>query len=199
MRINGNLDLMGNTLKNFGIEPVETWPAEPKPGTFIFKGSRIFICLEVQDGVPVWLPMSTDLQMYIHDQFVAATVWEIDHTLQTAGCIVQVLSGDNKAIQVDEIDFLFNHATIKFAMPQAGRAILIMGSTEGLTRPVTAYEQAFTNEQVWVINHQLGYLPIVRCFVGNAEIQPVSIVHSDDMTTATATFNSPVSGKARCI
>ncbi|MNQ37448.1 hypothetical protein D3C85_509890 [compost metagenome] len=199
MQINGNLDLMGNYLKNLALEPVESWPLEPKPGTFIFKGKRIFVCLEISDGVPVWLPMSSELQTHVHDQFVASTTWEIDHQLQTAGCIVQVLSGDNKAIMEDEVEFSFNHATIRFSEPQAGRAILIMGATEGIPRPQVAYEQVFTNEQVWVINHQLGYLPVIRCFVGNMEVQPTSIVHNDEMTMATVTFNSPISGRARCV
>lgn len=199
MQINGDLDLLGNTLKNFALEPIDQWPLVPKPGTFIFKGSRIYVCLEIDDGVPVWLPMSGELQTHVHDQFVASTTWEIDHKLQTAGCIVQVLSGDNKAIMEDEVDFSFNHATIRFLEPQAGRAILIMGSTEGIPRPQVAYEQLFTNEQVWVINHQLGYLPIVRCFVGNMEIQPTSLVHNDEMTMATATFSSPMTGRARCV
>lgn len=199
MQINGDLDLLGNTLKNFALEPIDAWPLEPKPGTFIFKGSRIYICLEIESGVPVWLPMSNVLQTHIHDQFVAASVWEIDHKLQTAGCIVQVLSGDNKAIMEDEVEFSFNHATIRFSEPQAGRAILIMGSTEGLPRPTVAYEQVFANEQIWVINHNLGYLPLVRCFAGNMEIQPTSIVHNDAMTMATATFSSPMSGRARCV
>lgn len=199
MKINGHFDLQGNFLKNVTLEPVESWPSEPKPGTFIFMNRRIFICLEIANGVPAWLPMSTELQTHVHDQFVASATWEIDHALQTAGCIVQVVSGDNKAIEFDEVDFKFNHATISFAQPQAGRAILIMGATEGLPRAQVAYEQNFQDQQVWVINHQLGYTPIIRCFVGNMEIQPVTLVHSEDMLSATATFNSPVTGKARCI
>lgn len=199
MQINGNLDLMGNVLKNVALEPVESWPLEPKPGSFIFKSKRIFICLEIVDGVPVWLPMSTELQTHVHDQFVASSTWEIDHSLQTAGCIVQVLSGDNKAIEFDEVDFLFNHATIHFAEPQAGRAILVMGSTEGIPRPPVAYEQTFTEQQVWVVNHQLGYLPIIRCFVGAMEIQPSSIVHDENMLFATVSFNSPMTGRVRCV
>lgn len=199
MQINGVLDLMGNTLKNVALEPVESWPLDPKPGTFIFKSKRIYVCLEINDGVPVWLPMSTELHTHVHDQFVASTTWEIDHSLQTAGCIVQVLSGDNKAIEFDEVDFAFNHATIHFAEPQAGRAILIMGATEGIPRPPVAYEQTFTEQQVWVINHNLGYPPIVRCFLGAMEVQPVTLVHDENFTQSIASFNSPVTGRARCV
>lgn len=199
MRINGHLDLGGNYLKNVALEPVDTWPLEPKPGTFIFKAKRIYLCLEVQDGVPAWLPMSTELQTHVHDQFVAASTWEIDHRLQTAGCIVQVLSGDNKAIEFDEVDFQFNRATIQFAEPQAGRAILVMGSPEGIPRPVVAYEQAYTDSQTWFVNHQLGYMPIIRCFSGNMEVQPTSIVHNENNLSALVSFNSPMSGKVRCI
>ena len=199
MKINGTLDLMGNYLKNLAFEPVDTWPLEPKPGTFIFKSKRIYICLEIQDGVPAWLPVSTDLHTHVHDQFVAQTEWVIEHNLQTAGCVVQVLSGDNRAIEFDEVDFEFNRATIRFAEPQAGRAILVMGATEGIPRPVVAFEQSFTDSATWVVNHKLGYAPIIRCFVGNVEVQPVSIIHNDTFTSATVTFNSPLSGKVRCI
>ena len=199
MRVNGNLDLGGNFLKNVALEPVESWPLDPKPGTFIFKSKRIYVCLEIDGGVPVWLPMSTELQTHVHDQFVAASTWEIDHNLQTAGCIVQVLSGDNKAIEFDEVDFQFNHATIQFAEPQAGRAILVMGATEGIPRPPVAYEQTYTDQQVWFVNHQLGYMPIIRCFVGNMEVQPTSIVHNEDNLSAVVSFNSPMSGRVRCV
>lgn len=199
MKINGSFDLQGNLLKNVTLEPVESWPLEPKVGSFIFKDKRIYLCLDIANDVPAWLPMSAELQTHIHDQFVASTVWEIDHSLETAGCIVQVLSGDNKAIGFDEVDFSFNHAKIHFAVPQAGRAILVMGSTEGIPRPVVAYEQTFTDEQVWVVNHQLGYMPVVRCFIGAMEVQPDTLVHNEEMTQAIASFSSPVTGRARCV
>lgn len=199
MKVNGTLDLMGNYLKNLALEPVDTWPLEPKPGTFIFKGKRIYICLEIQDGVPVWLPMSNELHTHVHDQFVASTSWVIEHNLQTAGCIVQVLSGDNRAIEFDEVDFAFNKATITFAEPQAGRAILVMGATEGLARPSVAFEQDFTNSSTWVVNHMLGYPPIVRAYVGSMEVQPATVNHNETFSQTILTFNSPLTGKVRCI
>lgn len=198
MDIHGNLNLLGGLLRNFRLEELDTWPEEPKIGAVIFKGKRIYICLGMEDGTPIWLPISNELNTHVFDQFVPARVWTIDHRLQTAGCIVQVLSGDNKAIGYDEVDFAYNQATITFSEPQAGRAILIMGSTEGLPRPLVAFEDSFTASATWTVRHMLGYNPIVRCFIGAAEVQPASITHPD-VNTAIVTFNSPVSGRVRCI
>lgn len=199
MNINGHLDLQGNLLKNVTLEPVETWPSEPKMGSLIFKDKRIYICLGLEDGTPVWLPMSNELNTFKYDQIVASDTWVINHKLETSSCIVQLLNTDNRAIESDEIVFGFNQVTVRFAEPQAGRAVLVIGSTEGLQRPLVAYEQAFTNSQQWVVNHLLGYDPIIRCFVGSAEVQPQAIYHAEDHSKSTVVFNSPVTGKARCI
>jgi hypothetical protein len=198
MIINGSMSVLG-FMKEVSFEPVTEWPAVPKPGTFIFKPPRVYICLEINDGVPAWLPMSSDLQTHVHDQFVASDEWLVEHSLNTTGCIVQILSGDGKAITPDDVQFAYNKVTVKFAVPQAGKCILVMGAQEGLPRPQVAYEQVFTDQQVWVVTHNLGYEPIIRAFVGNMEVQPVSIVHSEDKLTTTLSFNSPLSGRVRCI
>jgi hypothetical protein len=199
MRINGSLDLLGNVLKNFALEPVETWPEVPKPGTFIFKPPRVYICLEIAEDVPVWLPMSTDLHTHIHDQFVASSEWIVEHNLNATGCIVQVLSGDSKAILYDEVEFQYNRVIIKFSQTQAGRAILVLGATEGIQRPQVAYEQNFVESSVWYVAHNLGYDPIVRCFVGTMEVQPISIVHDVNSMYSVVTFSNPVTGRVRCV
>lgn len=199
MKINGTLDMMGGYIKNFALDPVETWPAEPRPGTFIFKPPRVYVCLEIEDGIPVWLPISNELQTKIHDQFVASDEWVIEHSLNTTGCIVQVLSGDNKAILYDEIEYLYNKVIVRFALPQAGRAILVMGATEGIQRPQVAYEQNYVESDVWHVSHGLGYPPIIRCFVGTMELQPMNIVHAEDFMSSTVSFSKPVTGKVRCV
>lgn len=200
MKINGHLDLQGNMLRNVTLEPLTSWPAEPKPGSFLFKDKRVYVCLSIEEAIPVWLPMSNELQTHVHDQFNAATEWVIDHQLQAAGCILQVLNSDNHAIEYDEAEFVFNQAIVRFAEPQSGRAILVHGATEGIPRLPVAHQQTFPEESViWVVNHNLGYEPIIRAFSGQMEIQPYAIAHSEDGKTATLTFSSPVSGRVRCV
>ena len=200
MKINGHLDLQGNMLRNVTLEPLTSWPDEPKPGSFIFKDKRVYICLSTEEAVPVWLPMSNELQTHVHDQFQAESVWVIDHHLQVSGCILQVLNSDNHAIEFDEAEFVLNQATVRFAEPQSGRAILVHGATEGIPRNPVAHQQIYSEpSEVWVVNHNLGYEPIIRAFSGQMEVQPYSIVHSEDAKTAMLTFSSPVSGRVRCI
>lgn len=200
MKFNGNIDLQGNMLRNVTLEPLTSWPEKPKPGSFIFKDKRIFVCLSIDEAIPVWLPMSNELQTHVHDQFQASAVWVVDHHLQVSGCILQVLNSDNHAIEYDEAEFILNQATIRFAEPQSGRAILVHGATEGIPRLPVAYNQLYEVEStIWVVNHNLGYEPIIRAFSGQLEVQPFSIAHAEDNLSAVLTFRSPIAGRVRCV
>lgn len=199
MDVNGDLDLLGNTLKNFALEELTAWPEKPKTGTFIFKHKRVYICVNIATEVPVWLPISSELYTHIHNQNFTDTVWEIDHELSATTCIVQVSDGQGFAIEPDSIEFLYNKCIITFAEPQLGRAVLVHGSTEGIPREPVAWQQVFEESQLWVVTHNLGYLPIVRAFSGQMEVQPLAVVHSDDLKTTTLTFSSPISGRVRCV
>lgn len=200
MKVNGNLDLQGNMLRNVRLEPVTSWPSDPKPGTFIFKDKRIFVCLSIDEAVPVWLPVSAELHTHVHDQFEAQSEWIIEHHLQTQSAIVQIYNSENKVIECDEIEQSYNLAVIRFAVPQAGRAVLVFGATQGIPRQPDAYQQQYSEESViWVVSHGLGYAPIIRAFSGQLEIQPHAVTHSEDFMSATLTFNSPVAGRVRCV
>lgn len=199
MDVNGDLDLLGNTLKNFALEELTTWPEKPKVGTFIFKHKRVYICVNIGMGIPVWLPISSELYTHIHNQNFAEMVWEIEHELSATTCIVQISDGSGFAIEPDSIEFLYNKCFITFSEPQVGRAVLIHGSTEGIARAPVAWEQVFDSESLWVITHNLGYAPIIRAFSGQMEVQPLVTVHSADLKTTTLTFSSPITGRVRCV
>lgn len=200
MKINGNLDLQGNFLRNVTLEPLTSWPDDPKVGSFIFKDKRIYICLSIGEAIPVWLPISTELHTHVHDQFQARSEWVIEHNLQTQTAIVQVFNSDNKVIEADDIEQAFNVVVVRFAEPQAGRVVLVFGATQGIERIPDSYQQAFPEaSNIWVVTHNLGYAPIVRAFSGQLELQPHAIVHSEDQKTTTLTFSSPVAGRVRCV
>lgn len=199
MKVNGSLDLQGNFLSNFALAEVFQWPEEPKVGTFIFKDKRIYVCINIETDIPVWLPMSNELSTYVHDEPQAASVWHIEHDLATSSCIVQIMNGENFSIEPDSVEFLYNHCVISFAEPQAGRAVLVHGATEGIARQPVAFQQVFEEAALWVVQHNLGYPPVVRAFSGMMEIQPLMVVHSEDMKSTALTFSSPVSGRVRCV
>lgn len=200
MDVIGDLNLGGNTLYGVTIETVENFPISPKAGRFIFKDKRAMMCVEVTGGIPVWVPLTQELSMVIHNQTVAASSWVIEHELNTTNLIVQVLDVNNLTIIPESIDLsVLNEVTINFgAASLPGKAVIMSGTIDGHPKPNFAYTQDFTNTSTVVVTHGLGYNPIIRVFIGNYEVQPASIVH-DSTTQATITFSSPQTGTVRCI
>lgn len=199
MDVHGDLNMLGNFVKNFALEPVVNFPSVPRIGTFIFKDKRVMICLDLGSGTPVWVPLTAQLNTHIHDQPVAATTWVINHDLNSSNTLVQIIGADGKHITADEIVQTFETTTITFLTAQAGRAVLMLGQEDGYSRPDYAYTQTFSEASTtWVVNHVLGRNPAMRVFIGNAEVQPLSIVH-DDLNTTTITFSTPQTGIVRAI
>lgn len=199
MKMNGDLDLQGNFLLNVSFKQVDKWPEEPRVGSFIFKDQRIFLCVSLEGDVPAWLPFSTELHTHVHDQNQSETVWEVPHNLACTTCSVQVSDSAGFAVEPDEIEFEYNFVRITFAETQAGRVVLVHGATEGIPRMPVAWQQVFEESAVWVVTHNLGYAPIVRAFSGQMEVQPHSIVHSEDLKTTVLSFSSPINGRVRCL
>lgn len=199
MKSLGNIDLGQNALLNPSLQAVANFPDVPVVGEFIFKDQRVLICIEIDNGLPVWVPMTAQLNTHVHDQGVAATTWTIDHSLNSASAVVTVIGTDGKHIIPDEITNNYNQTVITFNENQAGRAVLMMGQEEGYPRANYSYTQEFAAASTsWVVTHALGYNPIIRVFVGNQEVQPLSIVH-DNLNQTTVTFSTAQTGYVRAI
>lgn len=199
MKVLGNMDLVQNLIQNPVLESVANFPANPKAGQIIFKEKRVLLCVELDSGIPIWAPLTNELNTHIHNQSLASTTWTINHSLETASAFVQILNGSNQHIVPDDISQIYNQTIITFTEAQAGKAILMLGSTEGHPRANIAYEQTFSESSTtWVVTHGLGYNPIIRVFIGNAEVQPLSVSH-DTVNQTTVTFTNPQTGKVRCI
>lgn len=198
MKHNGNINLQNNLLQNARLEHVENFPAEPGVGSLIFKDKRVMICVELEAGLPFWLPLTAQRDTFKHTQSVASATWTIDHDLNVANTIVNIIGVDGKHVNADEITQTYNQTVITFIEPIAGRAILVSGQEDGYDPQPTSFEQSFTNSTTWVVNHMLGEEPIIRVFIENHEVQPLSIVHNSANQT-TVTFSTPRTGKVRCI
>lgn len=199
MRVKGDIDLEGNSLKRVNIETVVNYPQNPTPGRIIFKEGRVMVCVELNGGIPVWVPLTNELDAYIHDQTELSSVWTINHNFNTALLSVQVVDENNLTIIPSEIDMsVFNVVTIQFGMAFRGKAILQLGATVGTPKASFAFSQSFTNTDTIVVNHGLGYEPITRIFIGNQEVQPETLTHNST-TQLTVTFSTQQSGTVRCI
>jgi hypothetical protein len=199
MKFYGHANLQQNEVQNAALSTLTNFPDAPVVGQLAFVNSIVYICVGA-GALPVWVPLTREITSYTHSQGSASATWNITHNLNTTEVNVQVYGTDNKVLMPDEILVQTpTTATIYFNSAVAGKAVVVTGSFEGNPKP--AY--AFTFNQgsastTWTIDHNLGYHPIVRVFIGLNEVQPSSIVH-DTANRVTVTFTTPQVGYARLL
>ena len=201
MKIYGDVDYQGagfstNTLLNLAVE--SDFPQTPTPGRVLFANGRVMICVDIVSGVPVWVPLTQQIESYIHTQTTADSQWTVPHNLNTSAVIVQILDENNHTIIPNDINLsVVNVATITFNTSVKGRAICMIGATAGVIPYDVVFTQSFVSSSTWVVTHGVGYYPNIQCYIGGYLVQPVSIVN-DSTTQATVTFSSPQSGFVNC-
>ena len=84
MKYFGNIQLQQNEIQQAVLQTEFTWPTNPKVGQIAFINSVVYICIQITDNVPVWIPLTNTVSIYVHVQDVAAASWNITHTLNTA-------------------------------------------------------------------------------------------------------------------
>jgi hypothetical protein len=199
MRVLGHINLTQNQLQNAALETLTTFPATPVVGQLAFVNSTVFICVQA-GALPVWVPLTREITAYTHSQGIAAQTWNVTHNLNTTSVNVQVYDNLNKVLIPDEIETTSpTTAIITFNTAQAGRAVFVSGYYDGNPKPTYAYTHYQSSSSTsWVIAHNLGYNPIVRVFIGNNEVQPLTITH-DSINQVTITFTTAQVGYARLV
>jgi len=199
MDIIGNLDFKGlGKLIRPGIM-VTDFPSNPKVGEFILKDRKLFVCVDILNGLPFWVNLVNELSMYRHDQKVGALEWTVNHNLNTNINVVQVYDANGLQVVPDAINSsVLNQTTISFSYPMTGTALISSGDLLGVPRSNTAYTETFEAATTWVVVHGLGYNPNITCIVNSYVVQPLTIVH-DSALQATITFSSAQSGSVRCV
>lgn len=200
MKFYGDANLQQNELQN-AVLPVETaFPASPKVGQVAFVNSIVYICVSLANSLPVWVPMTREITAYTHTQNTEALTWTISHGMNTTSVQVQIFDTDSRVIIPDEIEVVDpDTVSVTFNTLFAGRAVVLTGHFDGNVKPTYAYTHYQTEASTtWVINHGLGYNPIVRVFIGNQEVQPLSIIHNT-VNQTTITFSTAQVGYARLI
>jgi hypothetical protein len=199
MKFYGNANLQQNELQNAALSTLTTFPDVPVVGQLAFVNSIVYICVGA-GALPVWVPLTREITSYTHSQSESSSLWNITHNLNTTEVNIQVYGIDNKVIIPDEI-LVDTPTTAKVYVgtPITGKAVVVSGSFEGNPKPAYAftYNQSQPS-QAWIIQHDLGYHPIVRIFIGLNEVQPSSIVHNT-ANRVTVTFTSNQVGYARLL
>ena len=196
----GNLDFkdVGQIFGGgFGMET--NFPLNPKPGRVIFKDRRLYTCVDVS-GVPLWVPTTQEIDIFQYVQPTAALQWTIQHNLGAALVIVQVYDQNNKVVIPDSIDCsVVNRTTVSFPIPVAGAALIQRGQSVGQPGQTISFEQSFTDTTTAVVNHALGYNPVVVCVNDQGYVvSPVSVQYTST-TSLTVTFAASGNYSVRCI
>jgi len=200
MKYYGDINLNNNEMQNMVLGVDTTFPAVAKVGQVVFIHKRVYIAVELVTGTPSWVPLTNELNTYEHSELVPQTTWTIPHNLNSTMPMVQVYNAAHQVILPDEITVMDNNTVdVTFNVAQAGRAVVFHGTVNGADPQATAYVHYQTSSSdTWVIPHELGYYPIVRIFVGNEEILPVSVIH-DSLFQTTISFSTPYVGNARLV
>lgn len=197
MKFHGDINLQDNRIQRMVIQAETNFPPTPTPGRIVFKDKRLWICAEVVTGVPAWLPLTSQMDAFIHQQEVSSDTWTINHNLNCTTPVVQFYDEQYRMVFPDEVTAVTNNQHVaKFATPFTGRAVVIVGQETGALRDPRKYTHTQTEvATTWVIKHGLGYVPTIRAFNGADEITPSTTTHDSNFQT-TLTFSSAQSGYA---
>lgn len=200
MKFYGDANLQQNELQNAVLSTLSSFPPSPKQGQVAFVNSTVYICVSIANNLPVWVPLTREITAYTHNQASALQVWYVNHKLNTTSVNVQIYDASSNVIIPDTIRTVDNHnVEIAFSSAQSGRAVVVTGHFEGVTKPTynfTYYQS--TAATTWTILHNLGYNPITRIFIGNQEVQPATITHPNVNETV-ITFTTAQAGYARLV
>jgi len=201
MEIFGNLDFTNNFAQRMAFEMETSFPTTPVIGRICFVRKRLYICVEIVSGSPAWIPLTNEINTYLHNQTTASATWSIAHNLNTTTPLVQIYDTNQNMVTPSEVTIVDNNnITVTIGTSIVGRAVVMFGNISGLQTSPYAYTHTQTSlSATWVIPHNLGYYPVVRVFLNTgAEIQPLTTVHNS-LFQVTITFSMPYVGTARLV
>lgn len=199
MKVYSKLNLEHGSVANFNFEDQSNYPLSPKVGSCIMKDKRVMLCVDM-NTLPVWIPLTQEMGMYTHKQTTAKSRWEFRHGLNVGRPMVQVFDDSGDVILPDNIRILdANNIEVLLPGPMTGAAVVIAGTEGGLPHQDFAFDMEFTEASAtWEVPHALGYVPGIRVYINNYEVQPKDIVHNGT-TSTTITFDTPQVGRVVCI
>jgi hypothetical protein len=199
MLVLGNVDMQNNFISNVVVSDEGQMPADAKAGRLAFNNKRLFVCIDVVNGIPIWIPLTSELNTVTKIVPTASTTWVFNHNLNSVTPIFQVYDNQQRMIQPDSITIdTNNQATLRFGAPVAGTVVGIFGDVKGTEKMAQSYESAVTTPVLdMVVQHNLGYNPTVTVVTTTGEVMlPKSIVHSS-LFSSYIEFTEPFTGLVR--
>lgn len=200
MKTFGNINFQQNLAQQLALEVESGFPSTPVVGRILFTNKRLYICVDIGSGFPVWIPLTNEVNTYTFQQSGASDTWTITHNLATSTPLVQCYDASQVMMLPDTVTIVdANNLTVSFGSAVTGMAVVMYGDIDGAPKSQYAYTFYQTSAATtWTIDHNLGYNPIVRVFIGTEEVQPAT-VSFPTLNQTIVTFNTAQMGVARLI
>ena len=200
MRFIGNIDMGNNYISNVVVSDDGFLPADAKPGRLAFNNKKLYVCIDIINLIPIWIPLTSELNTAQLIVAVPSDTWVFEHNLNSTNPVIQVYDASHQMIQPDNITINNNNTvTITFASAISGTAVGVFGDMYGTPRVAAAYETTIpvaTPVLDIVVQHNMGYTPTVTVVQNGVVIYPKSIVHTAIYSTRVE-FTNPTSGTLR--
>ncbi len=176
MKVLGNVNMLGNKIQSMSLENQNEYPSAPAIGSLEMIQKRLMLCVDVgnnpQDPLPVWIPQSSEVQMFRFNQPNNSTTWFVEHGLNNAAPVFQIYDVNGQILTPDEVVIVdADTLSITLNTPMQGSVTVLSGTMFGSPALSPVLTQQFTAATTWELAHNLGRIPTVRIYVNGAEIQ----------------------------
>lgn len=192
MKFLGHMDLLGNKIKSMSLENLNEYPVKPQVGSLSMIQKRLMLCIDVgadaQNPLPMWMPMSSEVQMFKHSQSQSASTWVVEHNLNNATPVFQLYDAAGQIFTPNEVVIVdANTLSISLLAPMTGSVVVLSGTQFGSPALSPAKTEVYAAATSWNMVHNLGRVPGVRVYVNGAEVQAEVTA---DINTVTVDFGT---------
>jgi len=183
MDFHGNINLKQNKMQRMVVQSEDNFPVTPIVGRVVFKDAKLYMCVAINNLIPVWLPLTNKIDTYVHTEAVAATTWTVTHNLNTTIPLLQIYNAAGEMLIPDSVTPTSNNIMeVTFSTAIAGTAIVLFGdlmpsSGVGLLEP---------GIPAWVVDVSLATYDIKTLDISGQTGSSAGFTFSDDGTLAFA-------------
>lgn len=176
MKVLGNVNMLGNKIQSMSLENKNQYPTQPTVGSLEMIQKRLMLCIDVgndaQNPLPMWVPMSSEVQMFRFSQPVSSKTWLVEHGLNNSTPVFQIYDANGHIFTPDEVVIVdANTLSITLTTAMTGSVTVLSGTMYGSPALSPVLTHVFTAATQWTLPHNLGRVPAVRIYVNGAEVQ----------------------------
>lgn len=199
MLVLGNVDMFNNYISNVVVTDEGTLPADAKAGRLAFNNKRLYVCIEIINNIPIWIPLTSELNTATKIVSVPSSTWVFEHNLNSTTPMIQVYDENQQQVIPDSISATTNNViTLTFGKAMAGTVVGIFGDTKGTQKLPQSYERTVTSATTeLVVQHNLGYNPTVIATSTSGDLVLAQSIIHPSMFSSYLTFSEPFTGTLR--